>query len=304
MKLQFPIQKSNLPIIVSIVTMLMNNTKAATISSTDTSLNAQTSVTSAINIPIALAQNYHEKYAPKDYLISEKLDGVRAYWDGAQLHFKSGRVINAPAWFTTGFPSYPIDGELWMGRGRFDATSAAARRQSPNDAEWKTMTYQVFELPQEAGSFEERYSVMKNRLGKLGKAWLQVISQTRLTTPTELQDKLTEIVNSGGEGLILHRADSTFQTGRAETLLKLKPQLDAEAVIVAHELGKGKYRGMLGALVLMTSSGQCFKLGTGLSDENRRTPPAIGKIVTYRYRDLTSTGLPKFASFLRVRELE
>jgi DNA ligase-1 len=87
-------------------------------------------------------------------------------------------------------------------------------------------------------------------------------------------------------------------------LLKLKPQLDAEATVVAHEAGQGKYRGVLGALVVMTPEGRQFRLGTGFTDAMRRHPPAIGSTVTYRYRDLTSTGLPKFASFWRVRESE
>jgi DNA ligase-1 len=58
----------------------------------------------------------------------------------------------------------------------------------------------------------------------------------------------------------------------------------------------------LGSLRVRTADGREFSLGTGFSDQQRQTPPAIGKTVTYRYRGFTSSGLPRFASFLRVFE--
>jgi DNA ligase-1 len=83
----------------------------------------------------------------------------------------------------------------------------------------------------------------------------------------------------------------------------MKPWHDAEAIVIAHQPGKGKYSGMLGALRVRTSAGVEFMLGTGLSDSDRRNPPPIGSVVTFRYRELTNRGQPRFASFLRVREI-
>lgn len=254
--------------------------------------------------PILLAQNYSERSDLADYLVSEKLDGVRALWDGKNLQFRSGRLIHAPAWFTAQLPSHPLDGELWMGRHQFDRLSAAVRRQEPRDAEWQAVTYQLYELPGGAGSFRERIELLQASVKHAALPWLQVVQQVRVTDNAALKLKLDQVVRGGGEGLVLHRADAVWQTGRSDVLLKLKPQLDAEAVVVAHEAGKGKYHGMLGAIIVMTPDGQRFRLGTGFSDEQRRNPPAFGSTVTYRYRDLTSTGLPKFASFLRIRESE
>lgn len=253
---------------------------------------------------LLLAQSYSEKYDPSDYLVSEKLDGVRAYWDGKHLRFRSGRLIQAPAWFTAPLPEYELDGELWMGRQSFERLSAAVRREQPLDAEWKNISYQLYELPNGEGSFSERIATLKVRIAQVGVPWLQVLPQTRVADLAALKLKLAQIVRDGGEGLMLHRADAVWQSGRSDLLLKLKPQQDAEAVIIAHEPGKGKYQGMLGAVVVMTPDGRRFRLGSGFSDALRRTPPAIGSTVTYRYRDLTSTGLPRFASFLRVRECE
>ena len=254
--------------------------------------------------PLLLAQNYAEKFDPVNYLISEKLDGVRAFWDGKNLRFRSGRIIHAPAWFTAPLPSYALDGELWMGRQSFDRLSAAVRRRQPLESEWRKITYQLYELPNGEGSFSARISTLESTVAQTGLPWLQVLPQVRVTDQAALRLKLALVVQAGGEGLMLHRTDALWQTGRSEVLLKLKPQQDAEAVVVAHELGQGKYQGMLGALMVITPDGQRFRLGTGLSDAQRRHPPLIGSTVTYRYRDLTSTGLPKFASFLRVRDVE
>ena len=253
---------------------------------------------------ILLAQNYSDKFDPALYLVSEKLDGVRALWDGQQLRFRSGKAIHAPAWFIAALPKHALDGELWMERHSFDRLSAAVRRQEPVDAEWQKISYQLYELPNGEGDFAQRYASLQASVARAGVAWLQVLPQARIADKAALQQKLDQVVRDGGEGLMLHRADALWQTGRSDVLLKLKPQLDAEAIVISHEPGKGKYQGMLGALVVQTPEGVRFRLGTGFSDEQRRNPPAVGSKVTYRYRDVTSTGLPKFASFLRVRDSE
>lgn len=133
-------------------------------------------------------------------------------------------------------------------------------------------------------------------------SWLQAIDQFRVADRSELQKRLGEVVAAGGEGIMLHRADASYETGRSDSLLKMKPLDDAEAVVIAHLPGKGKYAGMLGALRVCSESGQEFSLGSGFTDQQRRDPPPIGATVTYRYRDFTANGLPRFASFLRVRE--
>jgi DNA ligase-1 len=235
---------------------------------------------------------------PKPYLVSEKLDGVRALWDGTALRFRSGRVVAAPAWFLAALPRTPLDGELWMERRSFDALSAAVRRAQPVDAEWRRIRLHVFELPAGGGVFEQRAEQLKALAGDL----VVPVAQQRFTSNAELRAKLKQVVDAGGEGLMLHRADAPVASGRSELLLKLKPLADAEAVVVGHEPGKGRLAGQLGALELQTPDGVRFKLGTGFNDAQRRDPPPIGATVTYRYRDLTPAGKPRFASFLRVAD--
>lgn len=235
---------------------------------------------------------------PKPYLVSEKLDGVRALWDGTTLRFRSGRTVAAPAWFLAALPKAPLDGELWIARRSFDVLSATVRRAEPVDAEWRRITYRVFELPAGEGTFEQRSEKLKVFASDI----VVPVEQQRLQSNAELRAKLKQVVDAGGEGLVLHRADAPLASGRSDLLLKLKPHADAEAVVVGHEPGKGRLAGQLGALELQTPEGVRFKLGTGFTDTQRRNPPPVGSTVTYRYRDLTPSGKPRFASFLRVAE--
>ena len=249
---------------------------------------------------LLLARNAPKGINPAGYLVSEKLDGVRALWDGATLRFRSGRVIAAPTWFTAKLPTTALDGELWLGRGKFDALSGAVRRTQAVDAEWQQLTYMLFELPQAEGTFTQRAAQLQNLVQTAGWSQLQAVEQFSVANPAALQAKLKAVTAPGGEGLMLHLASAPVASGRSDTLLKLKPMQDAEATVLSHIPGKGKYTGMLGALVVSTASGQQFKLGSGFSDTQRQHPPAIGSQVTYRYSDVTPSGKPRFASFLRV----
>lgn len=248
---------------------------------------------------VLLAKNASPGIDPAGYLVSEKLDGVRAVWDGKVLRFRSGRVIAAPVWFTAKLPNIALDGELWLGRGQFDTLSGMVRKTTPVDADWQQVKYMVFELPKDAAKFAERAVTLKAIVQEAAFAQLQAVEQFHIANRATLQAKLDDVVQSGGEGLMLHLASSKVNTGRSDVLLKLKPVQDSEAVVVAHVPGKGKYKGMTGALDVKTASGQRFKIGTGLSDEQRKKPPTVGSTITYTYRDLTPSGKPRFASFLR-----
>jgi DNA ligase-1 len=248
----------------------------------------------------ALAGVWSDALDPTAYLVSEKYDGVHAVWDGERLRFRSGRDVPVPSWFVGRLPRVPLDGELWLGRGRFDALSAAVRRETPFDAEWRAVRYMVFELPGAPGVFAERARRIADLTARADWPQLVAADQAPVADRAALQQRLAATVAQGGEGLVLHLAAAPYRGGRSDAILKLKPYLDAEATVVAHHPGKGKYEGMLGALGVRTPEGRRFLIGSGLPDALRREPPPLGTVVTYRYRDLTSRGLPRFASFLRV----
>jgi DNA ligase 1 len=245
------------------------------------------------------ARNAPPALSPQGYWVSEKLDGVRALWDGSQLRFRSGGLIPAPSWFTAKLPSTPLDGELWMGRGQFDALSGAVRQQQPDDALWRSIRYMVFDQPASPALFSERLAELRQAVAATAWPQLVAVEQFTVSGSAQLAAKLAEVVAAGGEGLVLHHAQSRLASARADQLYKLKPLYDAEATVLGHTAGHGKYQGMLGALDVQTADGQRFKIGTGLSDAQRQSPPAIGSRVTYSYQGLTASGKPRFARFLR-----
>jgi DNA ligase 1 len=243
---------------------------------------------------------WRDELDPASYLVSEKYDGARGYWDGSTLVFRSGRQIPAPASFLSRLPKTPLDGELWLGRGRFDELSGIVRRETPVETEWRQVRYMVFELPGAGGTFAER----AQRIAQIAAdtAWPQLVAvqHTPVGDRAALRARLQSTVEAGGEGLVLHLAAAPYRVGRNDAMLKLKISLDAEATVIDQHAGHGKYEGMLGSIEVRTPEGRKFLIGSGFSDEQRRNPPSIGSVVTYRYLDLTSTGLPRFATFVRV----
>lgn len=258
-------------------------------------------------LPLVLAQTLAQTASadldPTGWLVSEKLDGVRAYWDGQRLWFRSGLPVAAPAWFTAALPRLPLDGELWLGRRRFEALVSTVRRHQPVDAEWRAIRLMVFELPGAAGPFEQRAQAIGRLVRQHAEGVLGAVEQRTVASREALQRLLEETVADGGEGLVLHRADAPFVSGRTPLLLKLKPQSDAEAQVIGHLAGRGKHAGRLGALRVRTADGVVFHIGTGFSDAQREAPPPLGSWVTFTHQGLTEAGLPRFASYLRQRTL-
>ena len=252
--------------------------------------------------PLLLANVYREDVALDRYWVSEKLDGVRAYWDGERLRSRKGNPINAPPWFVAHFPRVPLDGELWMGRGAFERLSGAVRRQRPDDAQWREIRFMVFDLPSSPATFDRRLQRLREMFEAVASPYVALVEQFRVSGRAELMERLERVVAGGGEGLMLHKGSSLYAAGRSDDLLKLKTHEDAEAVVIGHLPGKGRLTGMLGALLVETPEGLRFRLGTGFSDEERRNPPPLGATVTYRYHGRTRNGVPRFASFLRIRD--
>lgn len=250
---------------------------------------------------VLLAKIYNDDIDVTQYLVSEKYDGVRAIWDGKTLTTRQGNPIAAPQWFTAHFPKSPLDGELWIARDAFDQVSGIVRKQEPVDADWWKVNYLVFELPNGEGVFSKRYQTLKRIIVKANVKHLKAVKQFKVRNKAQLKQKMADVVALGGEGLMLHRANALYETGRSNVLLKLKPYFDAEAKVIEHLPGKGKYTGKMGSLLVELPNGVQFKLGTGFTDAERGNPPAIGSTVTFIYQQKTKTGKPRFARFLRIR---
>ena len=249
---------------------------------------------------IQLAKIYHPDIDVTKYLVSEKLDGLRAYWDGKNLISKEGNLYFPPKWFIENFPAEHLEGELWISRGKFELTSGIIRKEIPTD-DWQQIHFMLFDLPQSPEIFEKRFELMKKLAEKSHSKYLQVIDQSKITDQKTLMKQLHEMVKNGGEGLMLHRTDSLYKATRNDDLLKLKTYEDAEAKVIAHIAGQGKYQGMMGAILVENEEGIKFKIGGGFSDGQRKSPPEIGSVITYKFFGKTKNNKPRFASFMRVR---
>lgn len=251
--------------------------------------------------PVQLATRYDGEDVT-DYLVSEKLDGIRAIWDGHQLTTRKGHRIHTPQGYTKDWPTVWLDGELWAGRQQFSKVQHTVLDQTPNAKAWQEVHYYVFDAPSSGRTFAQRARYYQSNLEALSLPHLKAIEQREIPSNQALYEWLNDVVGQGGEGLVLHRKDAEFKDGRSNALLKLKPYMDSEAIVVGYTQGKGKYQGLVGALVVKLKNGTRFRLGSGLSDAQRANPPKVGEVVTFTYQGFTQNGIPRFASFLRVRE--
>ncbi|EAQ77008.1 DNA ligase [Blastopirellula marina] len=251
--------------------------------------------------PLLLAQSWDNAADLSDWWMSEKLDGVRAYWDGRTFLSRQGNEYHAPDWFVAGFPETPLDGELWIERGKFQRTVSVVRRQDKSD-HWREVRFLAFDAPAIDAPFEERLEFLHATLPAKKYEFASVLAHQRCTGAAHLQSELARINALGGEGLMLREPGSKYEVGRSCSLLKVKTFHDAEAVVIAHQPGKGKHKGRLGALSVQMPDGTEFSVGTGFSDAQRGAPPALGSVITYRYQELSDGGVPRFPSFVRLHE--
>lgn len=230
------------------------------------------------------------------WVMSEKLDGVRGFWDGKQLISRQGNPLSPPDYFVKDFPPFAIDGELFSERGKFEEISTTVR----GGKGWHKLKLQVFDVPNAEGNLFERLEKLRNYLKQKPTPYIAIIEQIPIRDKAYLQDFYQKVLTEKGEGVVVRNPNSTYIHGRSAQILKLKPTFDEECTVVAHHKGKGKYANKLGAITCENSRGR-FRIGSGFSDKERENPPPIGSLITYKYRGLTESGKPRFATFWRVR---
>jgi len=250
--------------------------------------------------PVLLAHKWETEHDPKGWWMSEKLDGIRAYWDGESFISRLGNKFHAPDWFIADLPADTLDGELWVGRKLFQRTTSIVRSGAQSD-EWKKVAYVVFDAPNAKGGFEERLAHAQKVLKKAGAPHARWLEHVECDGIDHLRQELARIESLGGEGLMLRRPKSKYEVGRSNSLLKVKTFHDAEAKVIGHAPGTGKHKGRLGALIVQLADGTKFNVGTGFSDSEREDPPDIGGVITFRYQELSNDGVPRFPSYVGER---
>lgn len=250
--------------------------------------------------PLLLAERWDNALDLTGWWISEKLDGVRAFWDGKSLISRLGNTFHAPDWFVAGLPDLPLDGELWIGRKTFQRAVSIVRRQDKSDL-WKEVIYVAFDAPTVEAPFEERLALVREQVASRQPPFLRAHEHALCTNLGQLREELARVEALGGEGLMLRQPGSRYEVGRSATLLKIKSFRDAEARVLEHLKGAGRHKGRLGALLVELPDGTQFSVGTGFSDAERESPPSIGATITFRYQELSDGGVPRFPSFVGVR---
>ncbi|WP_194089196.1 DNA ligase [Vibrio hibernica] len=252
------------------------------------------------DISVPLANDFYEGADIEQYWYSEKLDGIRAFWNGEQLFTRTGKPIIAPEWFTQGLPKEKLDGELWAGRGHFSQVQRTVLDQKPDEDDWKNIQYMAFDLV-ESGTYDQRYQHLQRIVSRSNNQYLALVKQSPIDSTAFLYQNLQSVETKMGEGIMLRKIKSHYQGGRTDDLLKLKSFQDDEATVIGYKPGKGKNLNRTGSLYVEWKDGKRFYIGSGLTNELRNTPPALGEKVTFRFNGYTRSGLPRFARFIHVR---
>jgi len=232
-----------------------------------------------------------------DWVMSEKFDGIRAVWTGAKLITRSGKTIYAPKWFTKNYPPFSIDGELWTKRGDFENISSIVSHKIPQNKRWRTITHRIFEVPYAKGKLFQRLKKLKAYENDI----IKIIPQIKIKNKDHLKTFLKTIENKAGEGVVVRDPNALYINKRTSKALKVKSFKDSECKVIGYSAGKGKFKGMMGSIKCQLKNKIVFKLGSGFNYKQRKKPPNIGDIVTFKYKEYSKYGKPKFASFLRIR---
>ncbi|WP_017446060.1 DNA ligase [Gayadomonas joobiniege] len=257
-------------------------------------------VHSVISAELMQADDYRANVAVTEYYASEKLDGIRAYWDGQHLISKSGRQLKAPPYFTDSFPSYPLDGELWAGRNSFEQTLSIV--QSNDKKNWQSLRLMVFDLPAYPAPFADRVQQMEHLQKQLNHPYIEFIPQQLVRSEAALKAQLKSVLEQGGEGLMLHHKAANYPGQKGVDLLKLKPQYQSVATVIQINEGQGRFTGLMGSLTLKTSNGQTFKLASGFTIAEREKKFKVGDRIRYRFSGYTGKGLPRHAVYIRIEK--
>lgn len=245
-----------------------------------------------------LLKTYDDSKDVVGWVMSEKLDGVRGFWDGKTLKTRAGKNLNPPQWFIENYPPFAVDGELWTRRGDFETISSIVRsKNAPH--RWQQITHNIFEVPNQAGGLLERLSILEQYLASNPVPHLKILKQTKIQSQQQLKDFLQHVVDNQGEGVVVRNPNTLYETGRLSSALKVKRYFDTECIVLDTIAGKGKYQGMMGAILCQTKDGKHVRIGSGFKDNDRLNPPEIGSEITFKYYGFTKKGKFKYPVYLR-----
>jgi DNA ligase 1 len=209
------------------------------------------------------------------WLASEKIDGIRALWNGSEFISRNGVVFNVPDWFKVGMPDCALDGEFFAGSLGLTISATQAGR-------WQEVTFHAFDAPSGA-KFSDRVA----KLATMALPSHCEVVRHWLTDTLGAIRKADEIASNGGEGLVVRNPASGYVAGRCKDALKIKPTRSAEMIVHGYH-GKG---------IIGDWRGVTVKLNTGEKVE-------LGDRVTFAFSGVTDNGIPRCPSFVAIRDYE
>jgi len=243
-----------------------------------------------------------------NWYIQEKIDGVRAVWDGECFRSCSHKIFPVHKAIIdiakTTFGDRMIDGEFSCGRGMFQRTVSIVRNTHSTLLQWMGIKYYMFDcITDKNKTYRRRYKELKSLPCEYANFIVLPILAT-IDKRSTIQEQLDKIMALGGEGLIIRNPKKEYLPGRSSYLLKIKKFTTTEVIVTGYTDGEGKYSGMVGALVCEQYDGRQVLVGTGLTDADRMQPPPIGSEITIKYQNLSTDGIPRHPVFVEVRDYE
>jgi DNA ligase 1 len=209
------------------------------------------------------------------WLASEKIDGIRALWNGREFISRNGVTFAVPDWFKVGMPDCPLDGEFFAG-------SLGLTISATQSGRWQEVVFHAFDAPSE--------DKFKDRVARLATMALPAhcdVVRHWLTDTVGAIRKADEIAGAGGEGLVVRDPSKPYAAGRSSAALKIKPTRSAEMIVHGYH-GKG---------IIGDWCGVTVKLNTGEKVE-------LGDRVTFAFSGVTDNGIPRCPSFVAIRDYE
>ena len=240
------------------------------------------------------------KIKPQDYYVSEKYDGVRAYWDGSKLYTKNHKVIAVPPLITKNWPKSCLDGELWLGKNQLANTvSIVNKTTNSNVKQWQKIKFMVFDQPCSDKTFADRYNLLKQQFVNIKADNLFLIKQQEFSNIKEIDLFYNNLLKNKAEGIILHKKNSFLAKFDRHDLYKIKPFTEGSAVVLKVINGSKSFAEIMGSLLVKDQkTGMKFKIGIGFTKKERINPPPLNSVIIYKHQGYTKNKKPRLPVFV------